>query len=139
MSKIDIEQLAQKITKDSGYNFDYPIGQSQIEGLLMTMYQKATEAQKRPAMSLEECKDVVAKKRGHDGWFKFSGYCYKSGSPTMEGAMKEVSELYAKSCCEAQRIACVENAKSINKPWHPTNGCQSEVDKQSILETPLVV
>lgn len=71
------------------------------------------QSKKQPAMSLEECKDEIAKSRGFGEWQQLktaAGYDY------LEKRMNEVAELYANQFRESQKWVSVEEV------GNPSNG-----------------
>jgi len=101
MSKIDIEQLAKEAYPlKEGYNsFEYSIA-FKNRAAFIKGYQKATEAQKQPAMSLEECKQEVAKKYGYNSWAVMFVSNLKHD---LSAHQDEVAILYANQFREAQK------------------------------------
>jgi len=67
-------------------------------------YQKATEAQKQPAMSLEECKQAIADKYMYSTFTDcISGLTSTEGLRIVEKRLDEVAELYANQFREEQK------------------------------------
>jgi len=70
-------------------------------------YQKATEAQKQPAMSLDEAKDIIAIRNGFKGWQQVRSED-AVGHPR-EVLMDQVLELYANQFREEQKWVNIDN------------------------------
>lgn len=80
--------------------------------------------------------------KAEEYWDKVKRMTVNGVKPIHHDEFIEMLTDFAKQYCEAQRIACAENARTkdeiIRSSEHPDFD-YAEVDKQSILETPLVI
>ena len=96
--------------------------------------------------TIEQIRDEMAVEHGWESRHQIDE-AYKNNSISQysfDDYLEDVAKVYAQQCCEAQRIACAENAKITLNPNSETWGqgrpvILAMVDKQSILDTPLVV
>lgn len=80
--------------------------------------------------TIEEIKHQVAVENGYKNWFSLTNHCWQNHLfKLIHDSEDEAIHLYAKQCCDEQRIACAANA---------TANFNAEIDKESILSTPNV-
>lgn len=135
MSKIDIEQLADEAYPlKEGYNsFEYSIA-FKNRAAFVKGYQKATEAQKQPAMSLEECKDVVFQELEYDDYKHYIASPFDSEHDDFDFHLRmldKASELYANQFREAQKCQC--HVLRLEETWPLIDVLRKLVEASDIL------